>query len=163
MTPEDTEIDRAPALAMPSGALLMIDGIETYLPGGGSAGLGFIRGIKQVDPGEWFFKAHFYQDPVCPGSLGLESFLQLLKYVCLDRWPHLSETHRFEFVLDNEHEWIYRGQVVPTNKKIEVDADIIAVEENPVPTVYANGFLKVDGLFIYEMKNFGLRLVPVEK
>ena len=161
LTPDDSEIDESPALAMPSGALLMIDGIETYLPRGGSAGLGFIRGVKQVDPGEWFFKAHFYQDPVCPGSLGLESFLQLLKYVCLDRWPHLSDTHRFEFVLNNEHEWIYRGQVIPTNRQVEVDADIIAVEEKPFPAVYANGFLKVDGLFIYEMKNFGLRLVPV--
>ena len=162
LTPDDTDIDVAPALAMPAGALLMIDGIEIYLPRGGSSGLGFIRGIKQVDPGEWFFKAHFYQDPVCPGSLGLESFLQLLKYVCQDRWPHLVRTHRFEFVLENEHEWIYRGQVIPANKKVEVDADIIAVEEKPFPAVYANGFLKVDGLFIYEMKNFGLRLVPKE-
>lgn len=162
VVPDDTDMDPAPALAMPSRALLMVDGVEVYLPEGGSAGLGFIRGIKKVDPEEWFFKAHFYQDPVCPGSLGLESFLQLLKHVCLDRWPHLSDSHRFEFVLDNEHEWIYRGQVIPTNKQVEVDADIIAVRETPFPAVFANGFLKVDGLFIYEMKNFGLRLVPVE-
>ncbi len=162
LTPEDTTVDEAPALAMPSRALLMVDGIDVFLPRGGSAGLGFIRGNKKVDPDEWFFKAHFYQDPVCPGSLGLESFIQLLKHVCLDRWPHLHETHRFEFVLDNEHEWIYRGQVVPQNKQVVVDADIIAVEETPFPAVYANGFLKVDGLFIYEMKNFGLRLVPLK-
>ncbi len=44
------------------------------------------RGSKRVDPEEWFFKAHFYQDPVCPGSLGLESFLQLLKVVAVKRW-----------------------------------------------------------------------------
>ena len=58
----------------------MLDCIETYLPAGGAKGLGFIRGSKMVDPQEWFFKAHFYQDPVCPGSLGIESLVQLLKY-----------------------------------------------------------------------------------
>ena len=163
LTPDDGNVDEAPAAAMPSRALLMIDAIEDYLPEGGSSGLGFIRGIKQVDPDEWFFKAHFYQDPVCPGSLGLESFLQLLKYICLERWPHLAESHRFEFVMNNEHEWIYRGQVIPANKRVEVDADIITVEEGPCPAIFANGFLKVDGLFIYEMKNFGIRLIPTGK
>ena len=32
-----------------------------------------------VDPTSWFFKAHFHEDPVVPGSLGLESFWQLVK------------------------------------------------------------------------------------
>jgi len=162
LSPDDKTVSPAARAALPGKALLMIDGIEVYLPKGGSSGLGFIRGFKQVDPEEWFFKAHFFQDPVCPGSLGLESFLQLLKYVCLQRWPHLKDSHRFEFCMDKEHEWIYRGQVVPRNRKVVVDADIIRVEESPFPAVYANGFLKVDGLFIYEMKDFGLRLVPVK-
>ncbi len=162
LTPDDKTVTPASSAALPSRALLMIDGINVYLPEGGSAGLGFIRGTKMVDPGEWFFKAHFYQDPVCPGSLGLESFLQLLKYVCLKRWPQLAETHRFEFVMDDEHEWIYRGQVIPENRQVVVDADIIAVKESPFPVIYANGFLRVDGLFIYEMKNFGVRLIPAK-
>ncbi len=163
LSPDDNEITtpRERGAALPSKALLMIDYVETYIPGGGSRGLGFIRGVKQVDPEEWFFKAHFYQDPVCPGSLGLESFLQLLKVVCLDRWKEFADTHCFEFVLHNEHEWIYRGQVIPENRRIEVEADIIRVEEEPFPAVFADGFLKVDGLFIYEMKNFGIRMVPV--
>ena len=63
----------------PEKELRMIDQIELFVPDGGPAGLGYIRGIKEVDPDEWFFKAHFYQDPVTPGSLGLESFLQLLE------------------------------------------------------------------------------------
>ena len=36
-----------------------------------------MQGGMAVDPSAWFFKAHFYQDPVIPGSLGLESLLQL--------------------------------------------------------------------------------------
>ena len=70
----------------PDRQLRMIDRIDPHVPDGGPHGLGFIVGSKDVDPAEWFFKAHFYQDPVCPGSLGLESFLQLLKVHAVQRW-----------------------------------------------------------------------------
>jgi 3-hydroxymyristoyl/3-hydroxydecanoyl-(acyl carrier protein) dehydratase len=158
--PDDPEEHPSPSLAMPANALRMIDRVESYVPDGGAEGLGFIRGIKEVDPDEWFFKAHFYQDPVCPGSLGIESFLQLVKFIAIDRWKHFSDSHRFELVTDKPHNWIYRGQVTPKNKKIEVEALITKIVDTPVPTIYANGFLKVDGLYIYQMENFGFRLVP---
>jgi PfaB family protein len=159
--PEDQDADPAPSLAMPAKALRMIDIIDVYLPAGGPEGLGFIRGIKTVDPEEWFFKAHFFQDPVCPGSLGIESFLQLIKFAAIKRWPRLGDTHRFEWIIDEPHSWSYRGQIVPDNKHIEVDAVITKIVDTPVPTLYANGFLKVDGRYIYQMENFGLRLVPI--
>lgn len=148
---------------MPARAMLMLDTIETWLPEGGPDGLGFVRGSKMVDPDEWFFYAHFYQDPVCPGSLGLESFLQLLRYAMLQRFPHLADTHEFEpILLGDAHEWVYRGQIIPTNERVEVDAVLTDVKEGERPEVRANGFLKVDGLYIYEMIDFGLRMVPRE-
>ena len=159
LTPYDLETASAPSLAMPSKALLLIDEIETYIPDGGTEGMGFIRGIKRVDPNEWFFKAHFYQDPVCPGSLGIESFIQLIKFMAIDRWIHLAETHTFELITDKPHNWIYRGQIVPENKIIEIEAIVTKIQDTPIPTIQASGFLKVDGLYIYEMKDFGLRLV----
>ena len=73
-------------LPFPEKQLRMIDRIELFVPDGGPAGLGYLRGIKQVDPEEWFFRAHFYQDPVTPGSLGLESLLQLVKFAVVERW-----------------------------------------------------------------------------
>ncbi len=146
-------------LAMPEKMLRMIDEIEIYEPDGGPHGLGFIRGVKIVDPDEWFFKAHFYQDPVCPGSLGIESFLQLMKFAALDRWKELAHTHRFELVTEKQHSWVYRGQIIQKNKRVEVDAVITEIKESDNPEIYASGYLKVDGLFIYQMENFGLRLV----
>ena len=106
-------MDSAPTMALPAKAIRMVDRIETFLPEGGFTNLGFIRGSKRVDPREWFFKAHFYQDPVCPGSLGIESFIQLLKYTARERWPHLIETHRFTLLTAEPHNWIYRGQILP--------------------------------------------------
>jgi len=159
--PQDPKSDPAPALAMPAGALRMIDRIETFNPAGGPQGLGFIRATKAVNPEEWFFKAHFYQDPVCPGSLGIESFIQVLKFAALKRWPHLENSHRFGLWIGADHTWIYRGQILPGNKLISIEAVITNIEDDPTPCILADGYLKVDDLYIYQMKNFGIKLVPL--
>ena len=150
----------AQGLALPGKALLMVDRIETFIPGGGPAGLGYIRGAKTVDAGEWFFKAHFYQDPVCPGSLGVESFLQLMKIMARKRWPQLTDTHVFRMVQGTRHAWVYRGQVIPKNKTVIVEAVVTHIDDGPSPVLRADGLLSVDGLSIYKMQNFELALVP---
>lgn len=162
-TPDDLSREPHSSLSLPGRALLMLDEVECFIPDGGPAGLGFIRGRKMVDPDEWFFRAHFYQDPVCPGSLGLESFIQLLKVVARYRWGDaMEQTHRFEpIALGQRHRWTYRGQIVPTNKLVTVEAVITQIEDEPAPKIVAGGFLKVDGVIIYEMTDFALRLTPV--
>src|SRR5690606_35538506 len=56
---------------LPGSKLDMLERITGYWPGGGSQGKGAMRGEKTVRPGDWYFKAHFFQDPVQPGSLGI--------------------------------------------------------------------------------------------
>lgn len=161
LSPDDQRVDAGPGLALPGKALLMMDQVDVYLPQGGPKGLGYIQGSKVIDPEEWFFYAHFYQDPVWPGSLGLEAFLQLLKVVAQRRWPELMNTHRFEPIIVGEpHEWIYRGQVIRKNRQVKVEASISEVGEGATPYLKADGFLVVDDLVIYEMRDFGIRLVP---
>ena len=160
LTPDDTAIGTAKGLCLPAKAIRMIDRIDRYLPTGGPRHLGIIRGSKKVDPQEWFFRAHFYQDPVCPGSLGVESFLQLLKFAALQRWKHLAASHRFGQVLGTPPVWKYRGQILPQNRDISVEAVITAVREKPLPELRATGYLSVDGLCIYRMQDFGVKLVP---
>ena len=135
----------------------MIDRVEEYHPGGGPLGLGFIRGTKRVDPNEWFFAAHFHQDPVCPGSLGLESFQQLLKVVASKRWGTNSGT-RFESMgLGDVHRWTYRGQILPSDGIVTVRAIVTEVDDARF-WIKADGFLGVDGRIIYGMNDFTLRL-----
>lgn len=161
LTPDDPQVDPAPRAALPGAAFLMLDTVDAYVPDGGPAGLGFVRGGKTVAPGEWFFQAHFYQDPVIPGSLGLEAFLQLLKVVALHRFGSQYGEWRFECIrVGTPHTWIYRGQVIPRNRHVTVEVAVREIHQDPVPTVVADGFLKVDGLVIYEMKDFAIRLVP---
>ena len=160
--PGDSESETTSSLAMPAKAIRMIDRIETYIPDGGPSGLGFIRGSKTVDPQEWFFKAHFFQDPVFPGSLGIESFVQLLKFAARGHWPDLINSHRFKLLTDRPHEWIYRGQITPLNRQVTVEAAITEIRESPLPALVADGFIKVDNLYIYELHQFGIQLIPLK-
>ncbi|MBL7650157.1 MAG: hypothetical protein JNK74_28660, partial [Candidatus Hydrogenedentes bacterium] len=102
------------------------------------------------------FRAHFFEDPVCPGSLGLESFLQLLKVVAARRWD-LGPDAVFETIaVGEEHEWVYRGQVIPKDREVTVEAVITSVDDSK-RLLHADGFLVVDGRVIYQMKRFSLR------
>ena len=64
--------------------------------------------------------------------------------MALDRWEHLAETHQFALTTEGSHHWIYRGQIIPVNQKIEVEAVVTRLESEPIPTICANGFLKVN-------------------
>lgn len=164
LAPEEGIVDQIPrGLHMPAKSLLMIDAIEQYDPTGGPASIGYVKGSKEVDPDEWFFTAHFYQDPVCPGSLGIESFLQLLKWMAMERWPDCRENHRFELMANSPHQWTYRGQIRPSCRKVEVEAVVKRIEEGAEPVLWADGLLKVDGLYIYKMENYRLKLSKISK
>jgi len=148
---------------MPGRAIRMIDHIEAYYPDGGLHGCGSIKASKEVRPDEWFFRAHFLGDPVCPGSLGLESLIQLMKFMALDRWPHLADDHCFTLVSDIPHQWTYRGQITPENRHIELKAIVTKIVEKPYPVLTANSLLTVDGLPIYHMQDFSIGLLPIKR
>ena len=84
-----------------------------------------------------------------------------MRFVALDRWRYLADSHRFELLCGDAHNWTYRGQVIPTNRRVTVEAVITDVRQDPEPQIRADGVLKVDGLSIYRMEKFGLKLVPV--
>ena len=132
----------------------MVDRVESFIPDGGSKGLGLVVGRIAVDPSFWFFKAHFYQDPVWPGSLGLESFLQLLKYAAWKRWGAPAKPWN-TVALNKPHSWVYRGQVLPTDKEVTVILEVAAADDDN-QRLTANGFLIVDGRIIYQMTDFTL-------
>ncbi len=142
----------------PEKQLRMVDRIELFVPDGGPAGLGFLRGVKEVDPGEWFFKAHFYQDPVTPGSLGLEAFLQLVRFAAVERWGWREGDLLETVALEHRHRWLYRGQVIPANRLVTVTAWITTVDDE-AKVLTADGFLSVDGRVIYQMNDFTVRMV----
>ncbi len=154
-TPE-VEFGRLPFVApFPDLQMRMVDEIEGYLPRGGRSKLGLVQGRITVDPNFWFFKAHFYQDPVWPGSLGLESFLQLLKYVAWKKFGPPEKNGWQTVALNREHVWTYRGQVLPKDHAVTVVLEITD-EDRVNKRLTADGFLIVDGRIIYQMTGFTL-------
>jgi 3-hydroxymyristoyl/3-hydroxydecanoyl-(acyl carrier protein) dehydratase len=136
----------------PDDRLRMIDRVEAVADGG-RHGLGWLRGVKAINPAEWFFRAHFYQDPVMPGSLGVESFVQLLKAAARRRWPDAEQPA----AVLGPHRWLYRGQVLPTSGTVVVEAVVTGADEGE-RSLTASGLLAVDGRPIYRLDGFTLAL-----
>ncbi|HTA65900.1 MAG TPA: acyltransferase domain-containing protein, partial [Xanthomonadaceae bacterium] len=97
------------------GMLLMLDRVDGFWPNAGAAGLGQLRAVKDIDCDEWFFKAHFFQDPVQPGSLGTEAMIQALQFYMLNdsrlqsgMGDGIVGAHFEPIALDLPHRWKYR-------------------------------------------------------
>jgi 3-hydroxymyristoyl/3-hydroxydecanoyl-(acyl carrier protein) dehydratase len=126
--------------------LRMIDRVDGIWPDA-------IRAHKRVDAGEWFFKAHFFQDPVQPGSLGVQAMLQTL-----EQWLRMTRGATAGVaapLLGREHAWKYRGQVLPQHGEVMITLQV--TEPGPDYAV-AEASLWVDGERIYEASGIGLRL-----
>ncbi|MBN2497685.1 MAG: polyketide synthase dehydratase domain-containing protein [Deltaproteobacteria bacterium] len=172
--PSDFELDLAseparycrgePRLA--GSMLRMLDRVTGFWPEGGKAGLGALRAEKDVRADEWFFKAHFFQDPVQPGSLGLEAMIQLLQFYMLETDMQAGvPAARFEpLALDRTMRWKYRGQVLPHNRLISTSLEIIERgRDERGPYAVAEASLWIDGRRIYEASGLGMRIVPGEE
>jgi 3-hydroxymyristoyl/3-hydroxydecanoyl-(acyl carrier protein) dehydratase len=161
--PTANERARAKAFPLPDHAPFpdrrwrMVEQVDAYIADGGPHGLGFIEGSGAVDPSAWFFEAHFLDDPVWPGSLGLESLQQLLKVVAAERWGAGPGAVFDSPGLGIEHEWTYRGQIVSSNRRVTTQATITAVDDER-RLLTADGLLRVDGKVIYQMSGFSLGL-----
>jgi len=148
--------DRAP---LPDRRWRMVDRVTTLAADGGPAGLGFIQGETDVDASAWFFQAHFRGDPVWPGSLGLESLLQLLKVFAEARWGVDARVVYDSPGLGAEHGWTYRGQITPDSRLVTTQAWITGVDDAR-RRLTADGLLAVDGKVIYQMAGYTLDARP---
>jgi len=155
------------SLRLPHADLLTIDRITGFWSDGGEAGLGRLRAEKDVDASAWSFKAHFFQDPVQPGSLGIEALLQLLRFYMLETGAGEGmSAPRFEpLQIGAPITWKYRGQVIPENRVITTTLEITGrgsdsgSSDDGGEWATARGSLWVDGKRIYQMEQFGIRVV----
>jgi len=147
--------DEAHGQNLVGGRLRMLDEIDYFDPDGGANGLGLIRGQQYVDPRAWYFKAHFYQDPVQPGSLGLDAMTQLLcRMVWLKNIARgMTRPHISTLATSAPIRWSYRGQVTPDRKRVTTVMEIQSIETRADDIlVTARGSLWRDGLRVYEVK-----------
>ena len=134
----------------------MIDQVDEMDLDGGPHGLGVVR-QHAGRPGGWFFAAHFHDDPVWPGSLGLESMLQLMKVMAVERWGS-DPGSAFESPGSRQ---AHRGPTAARSFR-PITASACRPRSKRATTscagLLADGHLEVDGKIIYQMHDFALGL-----
>jgi 3-hydroxymyristoyl/3-hydroxydecanoyl-(acyl carrier protein) dehydratase len=149
-----------PNLSTASGHLGILDQVFVS-PQGGKHSRGYVYATRVNNPSDWYYDCHFYQDPVMPGSLGVEAVLQALQAFALEqglgagmRSPHFGLPQGRPIV------WKYRGQIVPENRVMKLEAHITNVERTPSgATVTAEASLWADGMRIYEIRQAAISVL----
>jgi len=133
----------------------------TIVEGAGSYQQGYIYGRKEVNPNDWYFKCHFYLDPVMPGSLGVEAILQAMQVYALQQdLGKQFKSPRFVQLTGHEIVWKYRGQIPQGQTEMYLEIHISKVEVTPNQvTVLGDASLWKPNLRIYEVKNAAIALV----
>jgi len=139
----------------------MLDFIDSSIvvPNGGKFSKGYVHSTKTIDPSDWFYPCHFYQDPVMPGSLGVEAMIQSIQVYALQQDLGKGfKNPRFGLVED-EAKWLYRGQIIPDNKVMTLEVHIKEIREtaNRID-ILIDGNLWKDGLRIYSVESIGLSI-----
>ncbi len=132
----------------------------TYVKNGGKHGKGYIYGFKEIDPADWFYNCHFYQDPVMPGSLGVEAMIQAMQaFSILENLGSTYVNPCFKQLDNHQTVWKYRGQIVPDNKCMSLEIHITSITENNHQTiVIGEGSLWKENIRIYEIKDLALTI-----
>ncbi|WOT06091.1 beta-ketoacyl synthase N-terminal-like domain-containing protein [Shewanella youngdeokensis] len=140
-----------PHYRLAGGQLNFIDTVE-IVENGGTAGLGYLYAERTINPSDWFFQFHFHQDPVMPGSLGVEAIIETMQTYAISQDLGAGFNNpKFGQILSNI-KWKYRGQITPLNKQMSMDVSITSItDSNGKKIITGNASLSKDGLRIYEV------------
>lgn len=124
----------------------------------GKYGKGYVHATKYIKSYDWFFTCHFYQDPVMPGSLGVESILQAIQVFALQQDLGKNfKSPKFVQVPDHKTVWKYRGQILNTVKEMHLEVHIKEIEKRETQLVIiTDAFLWNDKMRIYEVNDIAL-------
>jgi 3-hydroxyacyl-[acyl-carrier protein] dehydratase/trans-2-decenoyl-[acyl-carrier protein] isomerase len=137
---------------LPLPPMLMFDRITKIAEEGGSVGKGVVEAEFDINPNLWFFKCHFFNDPVMPGCLGLDAMWQLAGFFL--GW--LGGVGKGRALGVGEVK--FTGMVLPTAKKVSYYIDMKRVIMRRLVLCIADGIMKVDGKVIYEAKDLRVGL-----
>ncbi|MEM7564337.1 MAG: bifunctional 3-hydroxydecanoyl-ACP dehydratase/trans-2-decenoyl-ACP isomerase [Pseudomonadota bacterium] len=134
---------------LPQSPMLMIDRITRIDPAGGQFGRGLIKAELDIHPELWFFKCHFADDPVMPGSLGVDGLCQVLGFYL--GWQGMQGKGR-ALSLNNVR---YHNPVVPASSIVTYEVEVIKpFKTTALSGCVANGRLCVGDLAATTVEKF---------
>jgi 3-hydroxyacyl-[acyl-carrier protein] dehydratase/trans-2-decenoyl-[acyl-carrier protein] isomerase len=137
---------------LPSPPMLMMDRIIEITANGGKHGKGFIRAEMDIDPSLWFFQCHFLNDPVMPGSLGVDALWQLVGFFL--GWSGKAGRGRALGAGMVK----FAGQVTPKVKTITYQIDMRRVIDRKLVMGIGDGVMLADGKPIYQTEDLRVGL-----
>ncbi|RBW45733.1 3-hydroxyacyl-[acyl-carrier-protein] dehydratase FabA [Psychromonas sp. B3M02] len=148
-----------PAYRLAGGQLNFVDQV-TIVEGGGDHQLAYVYGQRTIDASDWFFRYHFHQDPVMPGSLGVEAIIELLQCYALKNDLGQQFTNPRFIAPETKVAWKYRGQITPLNKQMSLDIHIKEIIKNESEVrIIGDANLSKDGLRIYQVEDIVLSII----
>ena len=142
---------------LPLPNMLMMDRITLITDEGGKYGKGEIVAELDINPDLWFFDCHFQGDPVMPGCLGLDAMWQLVGFwLCWMGGPGKGRALGVGEVK-------FKGQVLPTAKKVTYRIDLKRVIMRKLVMGIADATMEVDGKVIYEATDLRVGLFTSTK
>jgi PfaB family protein len=122
---------------------------------GGEFQKGYLFTKQQIPSNSWFYQAHFFQDPVMPGSLGVETMAQAI-IQSAPIWG-IPEKRRWRIKPGQKTAWKYRGQITRDVNEITIDLHI--KEITPVDQgwqIISDGNLWKGNVRIYQITDLAL-------
>lgn len=119
---------------------LMIDRVINLLPG--KSGIG----IKNISGESWFYKSHFIDEPVMPGTLQVEAMLQTIVAII-----YSSSDLKYKNCLITKSSTNFYSKI-NTDGELKIEAKIIKNERGAIEAkanVFFNDKKSSDGLFKY--------------
>ena len=140
---------------LPKGKLRLLDEVVINI-GGGDHQEGYVYANRRNTPHDWFYACHFHEDPVMPGSLGIEAIFQAMK-----AFAQLQSkgNQTAELVTGQKMNWSYRGQVLQQNQQMQVDVHFNKTQQVGTTRLYkGSASLWADNSRIYEVRNLAIAI-----
>ncbi|MBB6460042.1 beta-ketoacyl synthase N-terminal-like domain-containing protein [Flammeovirga kamogawensis] len=147
----------SPRLHLAEDQLNLLDS-ATIIKEGGKYGKGYIHATRAINNYDWFFTCHFYQDPVMPGSLGVEAIHQAVQVYALQQGLGNGLANvGFNHLAPNKTVWKYRGQILQGDPTMNLECHIKEVKnENGKVVILVDANLWKGDLRIYELTDLSL-------
>jgi len=140
---------------LPKGKLRLLDGV-VLIGGTGHHREGYVYGKRLNTPQDWFYSCHFHEDPVMPGSLGIEAILQAMKVFSFQQSKKFVTA---DIATGQKMSWRYRGQVLQHHQEMQVEIHFHKTQQfGKIKLFTGDASLWADDSRIYEVRNIALAM-----
>jgi 3-hydroxymyristoyl/3-hydroxydecanoyl-(acyl carrier protein) dehydratase len=139
--------------ALPCRKLRLLDRVIINLTAGDYQE-GYAYACRRNNSKDWFYACHFHEDPVMPGSLGIEAIIQAMRVFCQQL---SSKKAAIDLVTEQKMNWSYRGQVLQYHQQMQLEIHFHKIQQHGKTKLFSgDASLWADDSRIYEVKNMVL-------